>query len=151
MKRDMDLARRILLAIEDAEDGAFTSIKLPTEEYGDLVISHHIRLLKEANLIHAIETKGYTSSAANWVPHSLTWKGHDFLDAVRDDAIWRKIIAKQTMVGADLPYEFIHQLAIDELRRKVGMSLLPVRTDQIRPRPAGPASPPARATAGDRA
>lgn len=121
MRRDLDLARKILLAIEASKDDEPASIRLPMREYDDLHLSHHVRLLMEAGLIHAIETHRIEPGLA-WTPHMLTWQGHDFLDAIRDDAVWDKIKAKFADHGGDLPSDIIYEIALDEARRKIGIA-----------------------------
>ncbi len=121
MKRSLELARTILLAIERSEDDEPSSIRLPTADYDELHISLHVRLLKEADLIHAIEsTRGFNASSS-WIPHSLTWKGHDFLDAVRNESVWRAIKSREADFGSDLPADVIYDLAIRDVRKRVGL------------------------------
>ncbi len=122
MKRDMDLARRILLAIESSVDDEPASIKLDFAGYDQLHLSQHVRLLHEAGLIHAIQTHGLNAVTA-WIPHSLTWQGHDFLDAVRDEAVWQHVRGKEAMAAGDLPTQIIYTLALDALRRKLGLAM----------------------------
>lgn len=119
MKRDMDLARKILFAIEKSTDDMNSSIQLPDDEYDTLHISHHVRLLKEGGLIHAIEASHSLHASIAWVPHSLTWQGHDFLDLIRDPQIWNEIIAVQDRFGIDLPTDFILELAASLLKGKL--------------------------------
>lgn len=120
MKRDLNLLRRILLAIEESVDDEPASIKLPTSEYDDVHIAYHVRLLTEGGLIHAIKARSFDATRS-WIPHSLTWKGHNFLNAVRDDSIWREIKTQVKNNGADLPVEIIYELALREIRQRIGL------------------------------
>ena len=89
MKRDMDLCRRILLEVESDQDGEFSFV----DEYDPAVVNGHIRLLDDAGLI---DTSG--SGNVRWVVSGLTWAGHDFLDAARDEGRWTK--AKERLADA---------------------------------------------------
>lgn len=120
MKRDMDLVRKILIAIENSVDDEPGTIDLPHDEYNDVTVFQHVRLMHEGNLIHAVEGRGFDKSAP-WYPHSLTWHGHDFLDAVRDDAIWARVRQREEESGFSLPLEGLYQLAIFELNHKLGL------------------------------
>lgn len=90
MKRDMDIIRRIVLAVRDSEgvvrdlDGVAHDIYL-----------EHARLLEEAGLVTAsiqvIQQR--TNVALIW---RLTWAGQDFADAISDDTLWRK--AKENVI-----------------------------------------------------
>ncbi len=85
MKRDMDLARKILLELEAAPPGApeFHVDGCDAEQ-----VSYHVMLLNEAGLIEAIDASG--AESMEWLPTRLTWDGHEFLDAARDDDRWQK-------------------------------------------------------------
>ena len=116
MKRDMELMRRILLAIEASNDDEPNSIRLPRHEFDPLHIAHHIRLLQEGNLIHAVENRGTAI-----VPHSLTWQGHEFLNAIRDNAIWETLKRFEALAGGDLPTVMLYELAMREMRNRLGL------------------------------
>lgn len=117
----MDLSRLILLAIENSVDDEPASIRLPIRTYDDLHISHHVRLLKEAGFIHAIENHRLQTGVA-WIPHSLTWQGHDFLNAIRDDEVWAGVRKVAADTGGDLPSQIIHSLALDAMKKKFGLA-----------------------------
>lgn len=119
MRRDMNLARAILFAIEQSRDDTQASIQLPVEDYDTLHISHHIRLLKEGGLIHAIESSHSLNSSTSWKPHSLTWKGHDFLDLIRDEKIWEAVQEKEAKLGGALPFELIIEVALSVMRERL--------------------------------
>jgi hypothetical protein len=94
MKRDMDLIRSIVLDIENGKDwfettSDETATALGTDGSGlgqeevDL-LEYHLTLLEASGMAE------FTKAGTGWIPESLTWKGHDFADSVRDDEIWRK-------------------------------------------------------------
>jgi hypothetical protein len=85
MKRDPDLIRDLMLTLEGA-DGA-ESLAVPIiPGYSQTQVDHHFRLLVEAGLASA----AYTSpDTRRWFAIRLTWAGHDYLDTIRDPAIWR--------------------------------------------------------------
>jgi hypothetical protein len=92
MKRDMDLVRSILLKIEEQPfTGAWVEISV--DGYSPEEITYHIMLLAEADLIDADNVSDHDSIL--WMPIRLTWQGHEFLDAARDNNRWNK--AKNTM------------------------------------------------------
>ena len=43
---------------------------------------------------------------------SLTWQGHEFLDAIRNDTIWNKTKNVVAERGGAIPFELIKELAI---------------------------------------
>lgn len=90
MKRDMDLVRKILFAVEESED---ENIEL--DRFGDDQdrVYRHVELMEEYGLVKAIIIPGGDGPEEEIVHCTvkrLTWKGHDFLDKARDESIWRE-------------------------------------------------------------
>lgn len=86
MRRDMDLVRELLLAIEgEGEDplGWMVSV-LPHRD--PTLVSYHVQLLHEAGLIVAIDLS--SCDGYDWRPKRMTYAGHDLLDSIRDPDIW---------------------------------------------------------------
>src|SRR3546814_4166906 len=89
MKRDMDLVREILLAIEKhPEPTVWGYLEIEGFELGP--INAHLHLLDEAGYIRAAAAQdantpyGYMMQDA-----SQTWAGYEFLETIRDTEIWR--------------------------------------------------------------
>ena len=86
MRRDLNLIRDILLAIEAAPGGELLRMTaLPTRPTA--AVHFHVHLLLEAGLI----TTSFPNRRPDqpWIILRLTWRGYDWLDAVRDPLIWR--------------------------------------------------------------
>ena len=66
--------------------------------------------MAEAGLIEAKNTT--TMQNFSWRPTGLTWQGHEFLDAVRNDTVWRKTTALIKEKGGSVPFEVIKALAV---------------------------------------
>lgn len=94
MRRDLDLIRLIMLEIEKAPIGERTIPEI--EGYSASAIAYHTKLLKQAGLIEAFSTPA--DDHQDWIPTSITWDGHEFLDLARDDPKWKK--AKQIIQTA---------------------------------------------------
>lgn len=90
MKRDMDLVRTILLALADSDEPLW-STDLVTDEYSRDVIGYHFLILDEAGLIVANVKAADNDPYYIAVAPRLTWEGNDFLDAVRDESIWKRV------------------------------------------------------------
>ncbi len=105
MNRDMDLARRILHETEKAPfDGGWVKPNIPDVQ--DDALQYHLLLLWEAGLIDARDMSSHDGPC--YAPIRLTWHGHEFLDASRNDTIWAKakdIVLKQ---GGAMTFEVLH-------------------------------------------
>lgn len=103
MKRDMDFVRDLLLEIEGGKSHYVTMSKsiarsfwedeanYPDDQEAER-LEYHLRLLESAGYIRA---KTLTAGG-DWVIQQIEWKGHDFLDSVRDPEIWKKTKAVAT-------------------------------------------------------
>ena len=96
MKRDLDLLRELLLFVEEQDDGR--GVSFPTsvfspfyETHTDVVVFGHLKLLAEAGLIEGIvESHGSTGQASFTIMvKRLTIYGHDYLDTIRDNDVWK--------------------------------------------------------------
>ncbi len=112
----MDLVRRILLEIENAHYN-MSGIDLEVEGYNREVVSYHIMLLYEAGLIEAIDDSSFSKS--EWVPTRLTWEGHEFVEASRDEDRWAK--AKQVIKerGGGMAFDVIKTLLINLMKESM--------------------------------
>ncbi|WP_050874261.1 DUF2513 domain-containing protein [Comamonas testosteroni] len=99
MKRDMDLVRRILLQIADNPPGQ-TLAKLPDVTPAEFGL--HVLWLHEAGLVHAMVIDKMTGADSQ--AFRLTWAGCDFVDAIRDDTLWKK--AKVNVLKPGMSFTF---------------------------------------------
>ncbi|MFZ0335846.1 MAG: DUF2513 domain-containing protein [Candidatus Acidiferrales bacterium] len=99
MKRDMDLIRTLLFKTEALPDAGGHPISVEGRNQAE--VCEHLRLAQEAGLIEARFLRG---DAASCVALRLTWAGHEFLDAARENKIWEKAkeMAMRTAEGVTI-------------------------------------------------
>lgn len=119
MQRDMELARGILLAVE-AHGKPVGWVKLSVPDRSEEEVSYHVELLQEAGLIEAEEMSSLASY--EWLPKRLTWDGHEFLDAIRNDTIWSQTKSVVAEKGGSIPFELLKELAITVARTYFGLT-----------------------------
>ncbi|MBI4635821.1 MAG: DUF2513 domain-containing protein [Candidatus Rokubacteria bacterium] len=120
MKRDMDLVRSLLLYLEEKADDQMADIVI--EGYDEFTIGYHLILLYEAGLLEGEPSVSSTSKRVIRVhPMRLTWQGHDFLAAARNDTIWQKTKAKAASEAGDVPFALLKDLLIQTARAYVGL------------------------------
>lgn len=118
MKRDPDLERQILLAIE-AYDGisepghAKVRHLAPTSHEAD----YHVLLLSEAGLISAMDMRTDGDPYEMW-PTRLTMAGHEYLDTIRDEEVWRRTKEGARAVGS-FSLDALRALAKGLVREKI--------------------------------
>ncbi|KQX19050.1 MULTISPECIES: DUF2513 domain-containing protein [unclassified Sphingomonas] len=97
MRRDSDLIRAILLAVE--ADDRCEVLRLPDiAGYTDEAVHFHARLLVEKGFL--VTYFPDRTGRQPWVCIRLSWEGYDFLDAIRDPAIWRSVKRAAGKVGS---------------------------------------------------
>jgi hypothetical protein len=102
MKRDMDLVRAILMEVEKVPfDGGSHQVQVEGRSVAE--ISYHVMLLHRAGLIDALDLSA--DEYPLWRPMWLTWDGHEFLDAARDQTRWTKAKDKVMSTTGALAFE----------------------------------------------
>jgi hypothetical protein len=88
------------------------------------LISYHVMLLDEAGLLSGISLGGLNHF--EWQPKRLTYKGHEFLDTVRDGEVWRRTKAgaeKAGVAGLGVLLELGKAYGKEVLKEKLGIEL----------------------------
>lgn len=96
MKRDLDLIRKILILLNEYEYGRAPS-ELKVDGFTDEQIGYHCYILKDAQLIRAVDTTELGSSSPTALPLGLTWEGHEFVDNAQNENFW--VQAKNKIKG----------------------------------------------------
>jgi hypothetical protein len=130
MKRDLDLCREILRQIEESPESAGPNInpagRSPEE------ISYHVKLLAEAGLVEAGVADGQFRDRQPdgslrirgqkvYSPISLTWAGHEFLDAARDNTRWNSAKRKVMDTTGGLALQFVSALLMHGGKKLLGL------------------------------
>jgi predicted MarR family transcription regulator len=120
VKRDMDLVREILLAIESDRrlDGTqFLRFALPDQD------THEVGYTVD-RLIHAGLVEGSRDRRAHGqapMVSALTWEGHEFLDNIRDPGVWAETKEKaKPLLSVSLAV--LAEIAKAEIRKRLGLA-----------------------------
>jgi DNA-binding transcriptional ArsR family regulator len=106
MKRDWELIRKILIAVEEQADGDgyVDADVIPGHDRGR--VSSHIEILGEAGLIKA-RRMGPPGSGGLFAATALTWRGHELLGQIRKDSAWGRIKSLTAEKGLSLSVDVI--------------------------------------------
>jgi hypothetical protein len=85
----MELIREIMLRIETDRN------PLEVEGYDREIVEGHLEILVEADLVKAQTAHSGTGSLILIGRPRLSWAGHEFLDAARNNTVWER--AKKTL------------------------------------------------------
>lgn len=99
MKRDMDLVRDILLAVEKETSG-FALEPPKVNGYSKEQIVYHVYIMAQGGLLEAQPTQNQAAVIPmDFSFINLTWVGHEFIDTARDEGVWKKA---KTIAGEKL-------------------------------------------------
>ncbi|MCQ2032236.1 DUF2513 domain-containing protein, partial [Stutzerimonas zhaodongensis] len=127
MKLDKDLVREILLAVEASDHDPRSWISLDVAGKTPMEVSYHIMLLHDAGLIVGQSHNHLGPNGFKWEAKHLTYRGHEFLDTVRDGEVWRRTKAgaeKAGVAGLGVLLELGKAYGKEVLKEKLGIELL---------------------------
>ncbi len=106
MKRNWELVREILLALENKKSSLDYLEPEQIESYDPEAVSYHIQILDEAGLIEGHCTQAMGSPLYCYAKR-LTWIGHEFLDEIRSETVWNRTKSLLKERGIALSFEAI--------------------------------------------
>lgn len=120
MKRDMSLVRDILLWMEKQEHG-YADGQPQIEGYSEEEIGYHLYLMGQAGLVSVGDTTTLGSKSPRAYIESMTWFGHEFLDASNDEKIWKKAKENLLKPAATVSFEVLLEWLKSEALKKIGL------------------------------
>jgi len=111
MKRDLDLIRSVLLAVEAEE----TQVAIPG--YTEKQVLYHCALAIEAGLLSGQTIPDAEGQPYGVIVQRLTWAGHDFLDASRSETLWQKAKDQILKSGGSWTFEVVQTLLTELAKR----------------------------------
>ena len=119
MKRDMELIRMVMLEAEKTKD-PYELIDPKIEGYNETEISYHIALLDDAGLLHGQDRSAI--GVFRWSAGTLTWAGHEFVEAIRDEDIWKEARAIVDKSGNGVVFDVLRKALMRVLEKRAGLS-----------------------------
>lgn len=114
MRRDMDIIRKIILAVRDSAGPVNSVVGVSGDDF-----AYHAQLLEEAGLITAALQANNKQIARAAVIYRLTWSGQDFADSIVSDTLWNK--AKENVFKPTASWTF--GILIEYLRCEIKRSI----------------------------
>ncbi len=122
MRRDMDLIRQLLLYFEERDSFALDQ-EPAIEGYDEREVQYHLLLLAQAEFIVYEASRSSTNPERliQVYPFGLSWAGHEFLDAARDEKLWNKAKEKVVDVSGGLSLSLLQALLIHTAKKGLGI------------------------------
>jgi len=120
MRRNFDLVRGILLKLEQHEHGSAPR-RLQVEGYTDEQVGFHVHLMGQADLLEVEDSTTTVSQSPAALPLAITWAGYEFLEASRQDTVWRGAKKRLMDAGAGFSLELLKTVLMDLSKRALGV------------------------------
>ena len=120
MKRDVELIRKMVLAIEDCPSG-WAPQQLSFDGYTPAQVGYHAYLLVNAGLVEGSIVSNNVSEGPEAFIHYLTWAGHEFAEAARDETRWNKAMGIVKDKGGNVTLDILKQLLAGLMRSAFGL------------------------------
>lgn len=106
----MELIRLLLKQVEGEQPRPDLS------GYSEKQQVYHYTLLIEAKLVDGEVINDSTGQPASTVAWKLTWSGHEFLDAARNDTVWQKVTGKIKTSGISVTFDIMKTLLVEAIK-----------------------------------
>jgi hypothetical protein len=120
MKRDLELIRQLMLAIE-LKDTRFSTESIEIDGYDSSQINYHLQLLVEAELAVGKVLNYLGNERSTIVIEKLSWEGCNFLDDARNESVWQKTMEIVKDKGGSVSVGVLIQLLASVSKQLVGL------------------------------
>jgi len=120
MKRDLDLIRKLVLAVEVLPTG-FSLEYLTIDGYTDEQIGYHSYLICDSGWAVGIDRTELGDKSPQWIISHLTSAGHDFADASRSDTVWSKVRTRIATVGGSASLDVVKEVLGSAAKATLGI------------------------------
>lgn len=116
MKRNWDTIRELLTKVEECTlpSDVIRLDCFPLERASE--ISYHMTLLIEAGLVNGQLSQTIGPEIKDFIAQRLTWKGHEFLDAIRSDTVWQKTKKAFVDEGLSMTLDLVKEVAVSIIK-----------------------------------
>ena len=124
MKRDVDLIRSIALRLEEQDEPLDVDNEMATDlglsGYTNRQVDEHLLIMQEAGLLDGEQLKAF-GGGVKWINLRLTWHGHEFLAAARDEAIWKQATGKVSSKVGSVTLDVLTRVLSDLAGKAMGL------------------------------
>ena len=118
MERNWDLVRRILIEMEKRKEFEYLKSN-EIKDFPENLVSYHMEIMQEAGLIEARFSMSFNLMEATAL--RLTWQGHEFLDSIRADTVWKQVKETALQKGIALTFDLVGRVAGNCAARFLGL------------------------------
>ncbi len=120
MQRNMDLIRLLLLDIEDVEEVDLSGYTHEEINYNKYLLVDAGLAEGEAYWIPDPNGSRTTQMRDAWIK-DLTWEGHEFLDAARNESTWKSAMSTIAKSGGGFTFSVLKAVLIAAAKSQIGL------------------------------
>jgi hypothetical protein len=120
MRRDMELIRRIALTLEE-RPGGFRPAEVKFEGFSPEEVGYHAYLMLQGKLAEGADVTALGVGPRQAILTGLTWDGHEFLDAARDESRWKKAMVLVQEKGGAVTLSVLTEILNSLMRGRFGL------------------------------
>jgi hypothetical protein len=115
MKRDFDLCRDILISVESGQEVSVS------EGWKRDQVLYHMAILIEGGFLKGTAVDDVNGQLSMVSIQRLTWVGHEYLDGMRDNTVWKK--AKETILSKTTSWTFdlLKEVLAHSIKEQIGL------------------------------
>lgn len=126
MKLNHDCVRFLMLHVEEnVPYGYFLNVNdIEHEKFNSEELLYAADKLLEANFLDGNVLRSIGQPLPNIRIKSITWSGHQFLDNIRDDGVWKdtkKVVSKFSSVSLSLIGNIASQILTSLIQNQIGV------------------------------
>jgi Hypothetical protein (DUF2513) len=123
MRRDFELVRKLMLAIESRVDNCyFTACDMQKiDNYSLSEVNCHLEWLVDGKLVDGKVNRDGVGEIANVVMRKLSWEGCNFLDDARNESVWKKTMETVKEKTGSVSIALLTQLLISAAKQNLGL------------------------------
>jgi hypothetical protein len=108
MERNWDAIRALLVGLE-GEAGESLSCK----SVDDPIKAYNLIILADGGYVVLGDVIDLGENHYAVIPIRMTWEGHELLDSIREERVFRGVMSKIKDVAKSVPVEIVKKLAVD--------------------------------------
>lgn len=112
MKRDLELIRDLLTELEQTDR---------LIERTDGLGAHQIAVIIDRGLAVGHCSRNGRGLIFRGILQRLTWEGHEFLDAMRDDTVWQRVKKNVLTSACSWTFDLLMEYAEAQIKPKLGI------------------------------
>jgi hypothetical protein len=123
MTRDMDLIRKILLAVQARKD--VTPRPIVIDGVDEDILGRHVEMLLDAGMIEGVSGRSGSRHYKHILVKDLSWSGHDFVATLANDTVWNKLKETLSTEMTSLPLVIVKDAGMallkEWVKQKIGL------------------------------